>query len=387
MRRKDNFTRSRAASTFLASVVVLSTLAVLGASRALAQPAPAGPGVSPPVPPTPSSDPAASGSAVPVPSDSSSSPAPSASPSALPAGPPPAPPTPPVTPTPQVGAPSPAPASPPPKKEDVQPRYPNHSPFTVNPYIDAGISVGAMVLIGMPRLLQNETVRPWCGLNCKKSDVNPLDRTVIGFESKLALNVSNGGFGLSCATPFVVGFIDMLTSKPSDGFLGYSKDALVMLETLSITLTTNNLLSYVVRRPRPHVYNTDLSDADRLKPDNSFSFPSGHTSASFAMATAYSRIYMLRHPKSPAVVPVWVGSYSLAVATGVLRPLAGDHFWTDVMVGGVTGIGLGLLVPWLHMTESNRAHNTAYDPRPDHVSLHVMPLPLDRGGGLSLSLD
>ncbi|MFS8069545.1 MAG: phosphatase PAP2 family protein, partial [Byssovorax sp.] len=221
----------------------------------------------------------------------------------------------------------------------------------MNVPLDIGITAGAMVLGGMPRLFADETIRPWCGLACKPSDVNALDRTVIGHHSYAALQTSNAGFFASMGLPFLLGAVDLFTSHPSDGALGMAKDDLVLAETLSIVLVTNNVFSFIIRRPRPRTYDTSLSDEERLLPNNSFSFPSGHKAASFAMATAYSRIYMLRHPRSPWIAPLWIGTYSLAAMTGALRTYAGDHFWTDVITGAITGVGLGLLVPWMHTVE------------------------------------
>jgi undecaprenyl-diphosphatase len=72
------------------------------------------------------------------------------------------------------------------------------------------------------------------------------------------------------------------------------------------------------------------------------------------MATAYSYLYMKRHPDSSLVVPVWLGSHALAASTAYLRVHAGKHFWTDVMVGAVVGSAIGFLVPWLHTKDDSR---------------------------------
>ncbi len=280
----------------------------------------------------------------------------------------------PVAPTPPV-----APTAPVTPVAPITPEDPNHSPFRVNLPLDAGITAGAMVIGGLPRLFANETIRPWCGLNCKPSDVNPLDRTVIGHHSEVALQFSNAGFFTSMGLPFVLGAIDLLASHPSDGLAGTAKDDLVLLETLSLVLVTNNVFSFIIRRPRPRTYDTSLSDATRLEPNNAFSFPSGHTAASFAMATAYSRLYMIRHPHSPWIAPLWIGTYSLAAMTGVLRTYAGDHFWTDVITGSITGVGLGLLVPWMHTAELKSSPVTASTPLDLHV--RFAPMVLDRGAG------
>jgi membrane-associated phospholipid phosphatase len=232
---------------------------------------------------------------------------------------------------------------------------PNRSPYEVNVPLDVGITLGAMILGGMPRLFAKETVRPWCGLSCDPADVNPIDRTVIGYHSDVALQFSNVGFFGSMLLPFAFGAIDRGTSSPVDGTTGMLKDDLVLLETLSIVLVTNNVFSFIIRRPRPMVYDKNLTDEERLEPNNIFSYPSGHTAVAFGMATAYSRIYMQRHPGSGWVAPLWIGGYALAGMTGVLRTFSGDHFWTDVISGAATGIGLGLLVPWMHRRDAATA--------------------------------
>ena len=96
------------------------------------------------------------------------------------------------------------------------------------------------------------------------------------------------------------------------------------------------------------------------------------------MATAYSRIYMMRHPDSPWIVPLWVGTYSVAVMTGVLRTYSGDHFWTDVIAGAITGVGLGLVVPWMHTVELEPATPAS---KLSSVHVRVAPMAFERGGG------
>lgn len=232
---------------------------------------------------------------------------------------------------------------------------------------------------GLPRLFASETIRPWRGLDCKASDVNPLDRTVIGHHSNVALQLCNGGFFTSMGLPFALGAVDLLTSHPTEGALGMAKDDLILVETLSIVLVTNNVFSFIIRRPRPRTYDTSLTDAQRLEPNNAFSFPSGHTAASFAMATAYSRLYMMRHPHSPWIVPLWIGTYSIAAMTGVLRTYAGDHFWTDVITGACTRVSLGLLVPWMHTLDLNPISTKPGSALDLHV--RFAPMALERGGG------
>ena len=136
------------------------------------------------------------------------------------------------------------------------------------------------------------------------------------------------------------------------------------------------MLSFIVRRPRPRTYDPSISIAERKDPNEAFSFPSGHVAGSFAMATAYSRLFMMRHPNSPLIAPLWIGTYSLASATGVFRTLSGDHFWTDVIIGAVSGIGFGLLVPWMHTP------TVASTPaKPSALRVRVAPVAFARGAG------
>ncbi len=224
----------------------------------------------------------------------------------------------------------------------------NRSPYEIHFWLDAGISAGSFVATGVPRLLADEFVEPWCGLDCDPGRVNDLDRRVIGNHSELAATLSDTGVGVLIGLPFALDALDVLVSNPRDGWLGFGKDSVILVETLALTTSLVNILKLAVRRPRPLAYDENRSDDERTAAWAAFSFPSGHTATSFAMATAYSYTFTRRHPDSPLVIPVWAGTYLLAGATGVLRTEAGDHFWTDVISGGLLGIGMGLLIPWLH---------------------------------------
>lgn len=78
----------------------------------------------------------------------------------------------------------------------------------------------------------------------------------------------------------------------------------------------------------------------RTRPDGSrFSFPSGHTSASFATASVLQGHYGWK---------VGVPAYALASFVGVSRLQAGRHFASDVLAGAAIGLTAGRAVTFGH---------------------------------------
>jgi membrane-associated phospholipid phosphatase len=97
-----------------------------------------------------------------------------------------------------------------------------------------------------------------------------------------------------------------------------------------IAIGLNFGVKVIVKRPRPVL--------EGLPPlggsPSSLSFPSAHATSSFAVATAMTR-----------VEPIAALALVLAAALAVGRPYLGMHYPSDVAVGSVLGVILGLLVP------------------------------------------
>ncbi len=88
-------------------------------------------------------------------------------------------------------------------------------------------------------------------------------------------------------------------------------------------------LKYAVNRPRPFVTYPDIIQKDtHVGP---YSFPSGHTSSAFALATSVSLCY----PKWYIIAP----AFAWAFTVGYSRMRLGVHFPTDVLVGAFIGAG------------------------------------------------
>jgi membrane-associated phospholipid phosphatase len=225
---------------------------------------------------------------------------------------------------------------------------PNQSPYAVNLALELPLLlIGATVLNG-PRFFINETGGPACGLSCDPSGINALDREFAGRGSQTYGDISDYTMFSLIPTPFLFDLIDVAASKPHDGWRGYGIDTFVLIETMVVTLSVNSMVAVVAHRPRPYVYRDSTPDDFRQRGEASLSFYSGHVSVAFAGATAYSRLFQLRHPDSALIVPMWIFTHAMASWLGVVRVLSGSHFPTDVIVGAASGVGFGLLIPWLH---------------------------------------
>ena len=106
---------------------------------------------------------------------------------------------------------------------------------------------------------------------------------------------------------------------------------LVLFSLGANAVVCNLLLKPLVDRTRPY----DLLGYDILiSPVGDASFPSGHTSASFAAATA---IY--------AINKKWgIAAYVFAAVMGFSRLYLGVHFPTDVLAGALVGTAAAMIM-------------------------------------------
>ena len=127
----------------------------------------------------------------------------------------------------------------------------------------------------------------------------------------------------------------------SDGWLKLSSYQHVkgLFETLTASFLLTNITKNIVGRRRPSY--THYPEDERL--DANKSFPSGHTSISFAIAT-YSSLYALDYfgnseKKSGSLIYA-TASHLLAAYVGYTRIIDNRHFLSDVIAGGLLGSGV-----------------------------------------------
>jgi membrane-associated phospholipid phosphatase len=114
------------------------------------------------------------------------------------------------------------------------------------------------------------------------------------------------------------------------------------LEALVLTTTVSQAVRGVVGRTRPRV---SLEDPYRFKPGTGFSgfetrsFPSLHTAAAFATATALVGEIRLRKPASVKVAAPLL--YTAAMVPGLTRVYLDQHWASDIVAGAFVGALLG----------------------------------------------
>ncbi len=139
--------------------------------------------------------------------------------------------------------------------------------------------------------------------------------------------ISDSEAPLSIGAPLImmtVGFLDKNKTLREAG--------MQTAVALALTSAETYVLKRLFDRPRPSVTHPDIRN---LQPFSSASFPSGHTSSAFSVATSLS----LNYPKWYVIVP----AYSWASLSGFSRLYLGVHYPSDVLAGAILGSGTAWL--------------------------------------------
>ena len=145
------------------------------------------------------------------------------------------------------------------------------------------------------------------------------------------------------------------------------------LEALVLTTSVSQVIRGVFGRVRPRV---SLEDPYAFRPGSGFtgfetrSFPSLHTAAAFATATALVGEIRVRRPAAVKVAAPLL--YTAAVVPGLTRIYLDQHWASDIVAGAFVGALLGSrVVSYAHSHRRSRL---------DRVLLGVRAVPDVRGG-------
>ena len=153
----------------------------------------------------------------------------------------------------------------------------------------------------------------------------------------------------SVRNPILNSIMIFITSLGNGGMLWIAATILLMIPKktrkvglmsaialLGSLIINNNLIKNLVQRPRPFRTFPELQII--IPTPSEFSFPSGHTSSSFAAAAVF-----YRHLPKKLGVP----SVVLAGLIGFSRLYVGVHYPTDVLAGVIMGILLSYMAEFL----------------------------------------
>jgi len=161
-------------------------------------------------------------------------------------------------------------------------------------------------------------------VEAQNADINLL-KTLNGSSSITASEfISNTTTAVSFATPAIIGIVALI--EKDDEML---KNSLYIGASIGVDGVLTYGLKKIIGRPRPSIsYPNDIVAFESV---SSLSMPSGHTSLSFATATALS----IKYPKWYIIAP----SYLWACSVGYSRMNLGVHYPSDVLAGAVLGAG------------------------------------------------
>ena len=140
----------------------------------------------------------------------------------------------------------------------------------------------------------------------------------------LSRGISHSGVILPVGVPTAMGIYALIQKDQA-----LLKDAIYIGTSVIEALGLTYGLKYTIDRQRPYEKYPDKIRP--IEPENSPSFPSGHTTAAFSLATSLSITY----PKWYVIAPsaIW------ACGVGLARINQGVHYPSDVLTGAAIGVG------------------------------------------------
>lgn len=135
--------------------------------------------------------------------------------------------------------------------------------------------------------------------------------------------ITNSVFPVAVGVPAVVTTLYLLNKDSAS-----KQRAIIIGGTVIISSAITGLLKYSFQRERPFVTYPDIN---HITPEDSYSFPSGHTSTAFALATSVTIAY----PKWYVATPAYLWASSAAYS----RMHFGVHYPSDVIAGALIGSG------------------------------------------------
>ena len=172
-----------------------------------------------------------------------------------------------------------------------------------------------------------------------KADVAYFEQIFMNPYSKPLHLVGTGTMLMAMATPAVFAVM------PQNEWLTIGT---MYVETMLFAQGFKEWAKLMVYRARPYMYFEGYPQDKLEEGDWNCSFPSGHTTLSFAGAAFTTMVFCQCFPESKWKYAVAGGAFGIAAVTGALRMASGNHFLTDVLAGALLGSICGFAVPYMH---------------------------------------
>ncbi len=214
----------------------------------------------------------------------------------------------------------------------------SNSVYQINPWADATIILGSSIGIIYGYLNLDSLVKRRCP--CDPAEVNSFDRPTLFNRNKSSGIFANILVAAAVLAPPTLDYFDLGYNN------AFKEDIIVYLEVLSVTQALTTAAKIATQRPFPQHYQMSLSEQLSDQGGGDFlSFFSGHTATTVAALSAASMTYGYRHGSNPWP---WVITGAIGTLIGIELVAAGEHYPSDVLVGGAVGVVLGTLIPYLH---------------------------------------
>lgn len=151
------------------------------------------------------------------------------------------------------------------------------------------------------------------------------------FKTKVFNTFDNSMLPVAILLPpaqFIYGRVRQKTYDENTAYLAFTSE----LTTFTVTFALKTIIKR--RRPLEALQNVN---AKKMPVLDVYSFPSGHSSTTFSLATMYA----LRYPDYPLV---YIPMFAWAATVGYGRPYFGMHYPSDVLAGALIGSGSSILI-------------------------------------------
>ncbi len=214
-------------------------------------------------------------------------------------------------------------------------------PYATNRFIHLGITAALILYDVSPYIIPSTALTP---SSCRWCNPPGFDRSA---RNALVWNNTGRADTLSTVGAYVlaplVGLTLLIASDKNASATRLIDDVLPVAETVAMVQVATIFGKYLVARERPNAY--FATGALDPKADNFSSFWSGHSVLGFAITSAAGTVC---HERGYWTEPyVWTAGVALSLSVEYLRMAADKHYLSDVVVGGLIGLGAGLLVPRL----------------------------------------